>query len=113
MPSRCLGLGFLVNIVERIAAIGQRPATRDHPFSRSSAAGEYTEDTLVEQPAIALFGDLGWETANLYNEWTGGKSSEGRETDHEARRPNRIKPKKGSQSATDRDSDASGGPRGR
>jgi hypothetical protein len=24
--------------------------------------GAYTEDSLVEQPAIALFNDLGWET---------------------------------------------------
>lgn len=48
-----------------------------------SLGHEYTEDELVERPAIALFGDLGWETANLYNEWTGGSSSEERETDHE------------------------------
>jgi len=31
---------------------------------------DYTEDTLVEQPAIALFREMGWETANLYGEWT-------------------------------------------
>jgi len=30
--------------------------------------GEYTEDSLVEQPAIALFGELGWETANCFYE---------------------------------------------
>ena len=28
----------------------------------------YTEDSLIEQPAIALFGQLGWETANCFNE---------------------------------------------
>lgn len=28
----------------------------------------YSEDILVEQPAIALFEALGWETANCYNE---------------------------------------------
>jgi type I restriction enzyme R subunit len=30
--------------------------------------GEYSEDTLVEQPAIALFAELGWETANCWGE---------------------------------------------
>ncbi len=29
---------------------------------------DYTEDALVEQPAIALFAQLGWETANCYDE---------------------------------------------
>jgi len=28
----------------------------------------YTEDSLVEQPAIALLGELGWETANCFYE---------------------------------------------
>lgn len=41
---------------------------------------DYSEDTLVEQPAIALFESLGWETGNLYAEWTGSSSSEGRLT---------------------------------
>ena len=41
---------------------------------------DYSEDTLVEQPAIALFESLGWETGNLYAEWTGSCSSEGRQT---------------------------------
>lgn len=41
---------------------------------------DYSEDTLVEQPAIALFESLGWETGNLYAEWTGSCSSEGRHT---------------------------------
>lgn len=30
--------------------------------------GDYTEDSLVEQPAIALFETLGWETANCFYE---------------------------------------------
>jgi len=30
--------------------------------------GDYTEDSLVEQPAIALFEELGWETANCFYE---------------------------------------------
>ena len=41
---------------------------------------DYSEDTLVEQPAIALFESLGWETGNLYAEWTSSSSSEGRQT---------------------------------
>ncbi|MCK2047063.1 type I restriction endonuclease subunit R [Chromohalobacter moromii] len=40
----------------------------------------YSEDALVEQPAIKLFADLGWNTANLYGEWSGTVSSEGRQT---------------------------------
>jgi type I restriction enzyme R subunit len=31
----------------------------------------YTEDSLVEQPAIALFAQLGWLTANCYHETLG------------------------------------------
>jgi type I restriction enzyme R subunit len=29
---------------------------------------EYSEDALVEQPAIELFAELGWETANCWDE---------------------------------------------
>jgi len=28
----------------------------------------YTENSLVEQPAVALFAELGWETANCFYE---------------------------------------------
>lgn len=45
-----------------------------------SPAYAYSEDALVEQPAIELFADLGWDTANLYGEWTGSVSSELRQT---------------------------------
>lgn len=41
---------------------------------------DYSEENLVEKPAIALFGSLGWNTANLYGEWSGSVSSEGRQT---------------------------------
>ncbi len=35
--------------------------------------GGYTEDHLVEQPAIVLLmDDLGWEYANCYDEWASG-----------------------------------------
>jgi len=32
---------------------------------------DYSEDALVEQPAIALFAELGWETSGCYNEILG------------------------------------------
>ena len=42
--------------------------------------GEYSEDELIEQNAIALFQQLGWETANCYHEFDyNGKSTLGRE----------------------------------
>ena len=34
-------------------------------------AGRYSEDQLVEQPAIQLFADLGWDTVNAYSEVDG------------------------------------------
>jgi type I restriction enzyme, R subunit len=40
----------------------------------------YTEDTLIEQPAIALLAKLGWETFNAYAEFDNGASPLGRET---------------------------------
>ncbi len=46
----------------------------------ASPAHDYSEDAL-EQAALGLFGDLGWETGNLYSEWASGTSCEGRETD--------------------------------
>lgn len=45
-----------------------------------SASSEYSEDVVIEQPTIELFSDLGWETANLYQEWGTGSSTEGRES---------------------------------
>jgi type I restriction enzyme R subunit len=52
--------------------------------------GEYSEDALVEQPAIALFAELGWETANLYRETFGAIGTEGRESEHEVILPHRL-----------------------
>ncbi len=40
----------------------------------------YSEDALVEQPAIALFAALGWETYNAWAEFEQGYSPLGRET---------------------------------
>ncbi len=40
----------------------------------------FTEDHLVEQPAIQLMQDeLGWEVVNCYDEWSGGVSIQGRD----------------------------------
>ncbi len=43
----------------------------------------YSEDALVEQPAIALFAQLGYETLNAYSEQLGSSGTLGRETQHE------------------------------
>ena len=40
----------------------------------------YTEDALVERPAIALMAKLGWETVNAYGEFDYGTSTLARET---------------------------------
>ena len=32
---------------------------------------DYSEDKLIEQPTIALFSNLGWQTANCYEETFG------------------------------------------
>ena len=40
----------------------------------------YSEDALVERPAIALLGSLGWETVNAFHEFDHGASTLGRET---------------------------------
>lgn len=52
---------------------------------------DYSEDALVEQPAIALFESLGWETGNLYSEWTGSSSSEGRQTQQDVVLQGRVR----------------------
>src|SRR5260221_1197151 len=41
---------------------------------------EYSEDTLIEQPAIALFRELGWEAVNAYDETLGAGGTLERET---------------------------------
>lgn len=53
--------------------------------------GEYSEDALVERPAIALFDELGWGTANLYHETFGATGTEGRESEHEVILPRRLR----------------------
>ena len=42
---------------------------------------DFSEDVLIEQPAIALFGELKWETADCFHEFEqAGGSPLGRET---------------------------------
>ncbi len=52
----------------------------------------YSEDALVEQPAIALLGELGWETVNAYPEFDHGSSALGRETKGEVILTQRLRP---------------------
>ena len=40
----------------------------------------YSEDQLVEQPAIGLFGELGWQTVSALEETFGAGGTLGRET---------------------------------
>ena len=48
-----------------------------------SPANEYSEDALIEQPAIKLLHELGWTPANLYRETFGENSTHGREHNRE------------------------------
>ena len=41
--------------------------------------GQYSEDQLVEQPAIRLFEELGWEHVNAYRETLGPHGTLGRD----------------------------------
>ena len=47
------------------------------------ASGMYSEDGLVEQPAIQLFAELGWETLSASDEVMGASGTLGRETKSE------------------------------
>lgn len=48
------------------------------------SSNDFSEDALVEQPAIALFDELGYETASCFHEKVGGSGSTlGRETTEE------------------------------
>lgn len=51
----------------------------------------YTEDQLVEQPAIALLAELGWETVNALEETFGPDGTLGRETRSEVVLNSRLK----------------------
>ncbi len=49
-----------------------------------------SEDAAIEQPTIALFAELGWETLNRYNETFGPLSLLGRQTMSDVVLPNRV-----------------------
>ena len=54
---------------------------------------DYSEDALVEQPAIALFAAMEWETANGFHEFDqAGSSPLGRETKSEVVLEGRLRP---------------------
>jgi type I restriction enzyme R subunit len=42
-------------------------------------SSSYSEDKLVEQPAISLFGEMRWDTLDCYNETYGESGTLGRE----------------------------------
>jgi hypothetical protein len=45
--------------------------SRDTPYEqRIPLYGGFPENDLIEQPAIDLFGKLGWKTVNLFGEFT-------------------------------------------
>ena len=53
----------------------------------------YTEDHLVEQPALQLIQhELGWDVVNCFGEWDGGKSALGRDGKREVVLISRLKP---------------------
>ena len=55
--------------------------------------GGYTEDELVERPAIELVGELGWETYNAYGELDhSGGSPLGREAKSDVVLTSRLRP---------------------
>jgi type I restriction enzyme R subunit len=51
----------------------------------------YTEDQLVEQPAIGLFGQVGWQTVSAREEVFGPNGTLGRETSGETVLANRLR----------------------
>ena len=51
----------------------------------------YTEDQLVEQPAIGRFADLGWKTVSAMEENLGANGTLGRETKADVVLPSRLR----------------------
>lgn len=67
--------------------------TQDFELHRSTIAmpHAYTEDQLVEQPAIGLFADLGWATVSALEETFGPAGTLQRETKGEAMLGSRLR----------------------
>ena len=57
------------------------------------AANDYSEDALIEQPAIELLAQLGWTPANLFKETFGADGTEGRKSNREAILTRRLRAK--------------------
>jgi type I restriction enzyme, R subunit len=53
---------------------------------------QFTEDALIEQPAIALLGEMGWKTVNCFDETFGSEGTLGRETSSEVILFSRLRP---------------------
>ena len=51
----------------------------------------YTEDSLVEQPAIQLFSEMGWETVSTLDKVFGVSGTLGRETKSEVLLVSRLR----------------------
>lgn len=58
----------------------------------TNPTSEYTEDALVEQPAIELFRELKWKTQNCFDETFGPDGTLGRETPNEVVLFRRLRP---------------------
>src|SRR3989442_11101198 len=54
--------------------------------------GDFSEEELVEKPAIELFGRLGWETKNCFNETFGPSGTLSRDSPSEVVLVSRLKP---------------------
>ena len=56
-------------------------------------SNSYTEDHLVEQPAVQFIrNELGWEVVNCYDEWVGGVSNQGRDGKREVILVSQLRP---------------------
>ena len=51
----------------------------------------YTEDTLIEQPAIKLYSELGWKTVSCWDEEFGPESPFGRNNRGDVVLPKRLR----------------------
>lgn len=58
----------------------------------SHPSASYSEDALIEQPAIALLAELGWQTANCFSESFGIGGTLGREDTTEVVLASRLRP---------------------
>lgn len=54
---------------------------------REMSAHDYNETHIVEQPAVALLAELGWQAANAMEEKFGPTGTLGRDTSSAARKP--------------------------